>query len=160
MPSGGVAHTLLGESLNILPVVPLFRWTQVGPGRSFSGRPGGQKVRSSKVLWTRSLTGALALLVGLMLTAPPAFAAEPQTNQTQARPHAQQTLTAAATAKLADLDVAEAVVAAPQESESSADTAKSFFKTPKGVAALVLFVAGVSYTFYSKSHDRVHSPIR
>ena len=45
--------------------------------------------------------------------------------------------------------------AQPPDSEAS-----SFFKTPKGVAVLVLIGAGFGYTLYSKSHDRVMSPVR
>jgi hypothetical protein len=36
----------------------------------------------------------------------------------------------------------------------------SFFKTKKGAAVIVLLGAGFGYALYSKSHDRVLSPIR
>jgi hypothetical protein len=36
----------------------------------------------------------------------------------------------------------------------------TFFKTKKGVAVLALLGAGFGYTLYSKSHDRVLSPVR
>jgi hypothetical protein len=37
---------------------------------------------------------------------------------------------------------------------------KSFFRTPAGIIALVALAAGVGYTLYSTSNDRVKSPAR
>jgi hypothetical protein len=37
---------------------------------------------------------------------------------------------------------------------------KSFFRTPAGIITLVALAAGVGYTLYSTSHDRVKSPAR
>ena len=41
---------------------------------------------------------------------------------------------------------------------SGGDT--NFFTTPKGIAVVALIAAGFGYALYSKSHDRVKSPIR
>ena len=46
------------------------------------------------------------------------------------------------------------------EQETGRGDAISFFKTKKGALVLVLMGAGLSYTLYSKFHDRVKSPIR
>jgi hypothetical protein len=43
---------------------------------------------------------------------------------------------------------------------STTSDAGTFFKSPKGMTVLVLIGAGFGYALYSKSHDRVKSPIR
>jgi len=44
----------------------------------------------------------------------------------------------------------------------TAESGRSFFHTPTGVAAIVLMVAGAGYVAYSipKDNQKVHSPIR
>jgi hypothetical protein len=37
---------------------------------------------------------------------------------------------------------------------------KSFFKTRRGILIVSLSAIAVSYTLWSKQHDRVHSPVR
>jgi cell division septation protein DedD len=104
----------------------------------------------------RPLAGLLALLVGLAFAAPPAFAAEP-TPEPSPTPH--PTLAEAAVAAVDALPaatVAQAAQAAP--APSPAPEGRSFFKTGKGAAVLVLLAAGLGYTVYSFSHDRVKSP--
>ena len=106
----------------------------------------------------RHLAGALALIVGLTLVAPPAFAAEAAADP---RP-----IAAAATAKVeampaASLAQAAQTVPAAQAAPATAATAdKPFFKTTKGVVALALLAGGLGYTVYSFSNDRVSSPQR
>jgi hypothetical protein len=78
------------------------------------------------------LVGALALAVGLAMAAPPALAGQPPSMKPGKTPLA------------------------------ASASSPSFFKTPKGIAVLVLIAAGVGYTAYSAVHDRqpVKSPIR
>ena len=96
----------------------------------------------------RLLAGALALVVGLTLVAPPAFAAGP--------------IAAAATARVATAP-AEALAQAAQTVPATApiDTAhKRFFKTTKGAIALVLMGGTVGYAVHSFSNGRVKSPAK
>jgi hypothetical protein len=105
--------------------------------------------------WTRKVCAALVVLLGLALSAPPAFAE--QTTPAQPSP-----LAAAAEAKVATLDPS-AVVTAPQAPAPAAPTAesgKSFFKTKKGAAALVLFVGVAGWTLASRLTDAIQSPAR
>ena len=105
----------------------------------------------------RLLAGALALVVGSTLVAPPAFAASP----------APGPLAAAATAKVESApaealvqaaQAAPAVQAAPAAAVPTGD--KPFLKTTKGVVALALLAGGLGYMAYSFSNDRVSSPPR
>jgi hypothetical protein len=111
--------------------------------------------------WARALAGSVALLLALTFTAPPAFGAEVNTpTPPQAAP---KSLAAAAEAKLASLDTSEAVTVAPaQAAATTVDQSGSFFKSPKGVAALVGIVAATALVFYKRSNDRdkVLSPVR
>ena len=110
--------------------------------------------------WTRPLAGLLAVVVGLTLAAPPASAADAVavTNAPARSP-----LAAATAAKLAALAPAPAAFAqaAPAANPAPADN-RPFFKTTKGVVALVLMVAGAGYVAYRipKDNEKVHSPIR
>ena len=102
------------------------------------------------------LAGALALVVGLTLVAPPAFAAGPAPDP---RP-----ITAAAAAKVEAMPattLAQAAPAARPATAASAETGnKPFFKTTQGAIALVLLGGALGYTFYSMSNDRVKSPAK
>jgi hypothetical protein len=104
----------------------------------------------------RLLAGALALVVGLTLVAPPAFAAGPATVATP-RP-----IAAAATAKVEAMPVAglaQAAQATPAAAPAETGN-KPFFKTGKGALALALLAGSIGYTFYSFSNDRVKSPAK
>ena len=105
----------------------------------------------------RTVSGVLALLLGLTFVAPPAQAGE-ATASIPTRPH-KATLAAAAAAKVERTDTAAAVLAT-QGTTSTEASDRSFFKTPKGAVTLILMVAGTGYAIYSKSHDRVRSPAR
>jgi hypothetical protein len=91
----------------------------------------------------------IASFVAVMCVAPPCAAGEPQPAP-------------ARTPSLAKLSPASVslLARATQRAQSSGSETSSFFKTPKGVAVLVLIGAGFGYTLYSKSHDRVMSPVR
>jgi hypothetical protein len=110
--------------------------------------------------WTRPLAGLLAVVVGLTLAAPPASAAD-AVAVTQAPARSQ--LATATAAKLATLAPAPGAFAqaAPAADPAPADN-RPFFKTTKGVVALVLMVAGAGYVAYRipKDNEKVHSPIR
>jgi hypothetical protein len=99
----------------------------------------------------RLLAGALALVVGLTLVAPPAFAAAPP---------APGPITTAATAKVESMPAAAVAQAAAQTKPAAApaEASKPFFKTGKGAAAAVLIVGVLAMTFVSYSSDRVKSP--
>ncbi len=104
----------------------------------------------------RLLAGALAVIVGSMLVAPPAFAAGPAT------PGSPSPIAAAATARVEALPAATLAQAAPAAPPAAvAETSgKPFFKTTKGAVALVLLGGALGYTFYSFSNDRVKSPAK
>jgi len=104
----------------------------------------------------RLLAGALALVVGLTLVAPPAFAAEPAPGP------APRPIAAAATAKVEAMpaaSLAQAAQAAPAAAPAETGD-KPFFKTTKGVVALALLAGSLGYMAYSMSNDRVSSPGR
>jgi len=100
------------------------------------------------------LAGALALVVGLTLVAPPAFAAGPAPDP---RP-----ITAAAAAKVEAMPAATLAQATPATKPPTAIPAetgnKPFFKTTKGAIALALMAGTVGYAVYSFSNGRVKSP--
>jgi hypothetical protein len=110
--------------------------------------------------WTRPLAGLLAIVVGLTLAAPPVSAADAVA---VTKAPARSSLTAATAAKLATLAPAPGAFAqaAPAADPAPADD-RPFFKTTKGVVALVLMVAGAGYVAYRipKDNEKVHSPIR
>lgn len=105
----------------------------------------------------RLLAGALALVVGLTVVAPPAFAAGPVPDP---RP-----ITAAAAAKVeaapaeALAQAAPAVQAAPTAIPAEVGN-KPFLKTTTGVIAISLLAGGLGYMAYSWSNDRVKSPAK
>ncbi len=104
----------------------------------------------------RFLAGTLALVLGLTLVAPPAFAAGPATAASP-RP-----IAAAATAKVEALPATALAQAAPAAPAATpAETGgKPFFKTTKGAIALVLLAGTLGYMGYSMSNDRVKSPAK
>ena len=123
----------------------------------------------------RPLAGVLALLVGLTLVAPPAFAAEASAPApaTPAQP-----LAAAAAAMVEAMPATATATAAAQATPATpagptkpaAPTAatpapataggKSFFKTTTGIVSLVLVGGALGATFYSFSNGRVKSPAK
>jgi hypothetical protein len=100
----------------------------------------------------KPVAAALAVLLSTAAVAPPTLAAEATAAPQQA------TLSATAAATVAALSSAE--LAATQDAAPAADTPRSFFKTRKGVVALLLFAGATTFTFVSKSRDRVKSQIR
>jgi hypothetical protein len=107
----------------------------------------------------RLLAGLLALILGLTLVAPPAFAAEP------AAVGSPRPIAAAANAKVAAAPAAVLAQATPANptapAAAPAETGgKPFFKSGKGAIALVLMAATIGYMGYSMSNDRVKSPAK
>ena len=102
----------------------------------------------------RLVAASLALVVGLTLVAPPAFAAP---LPAPARP-----LAAAATAKVKAMPVATLAPAAQATPAAATATqgGKPFFKSTKGIVVLVLMATAVSWAAVSRSQDAVHSPAR
>jgi hypothetical protein len=122
------------------------------------GRPHGVGRRDEVTRYlkhARLLAGALALIVGLTLVAPPAFSATP----------APGPIAAAATAKVAAAP-AEALAQAAQAAPAAPATVpaetgdKPFLKTTPGVIAVALLAGGLGYMAYSWSNDRVKSPAK
>jgi hypothetical protein len=104
----------------------------------------------------RFLVPTLALVLGLTLTAPPAFAAD---SASTGRP---RPIAAAADARLAALPaeaLPQATPAAPAAAPAEPGK-KPFFKTTKGAIALVLIAGILGYTAYSMSNDRIKSPAK
>ena len=131
--------------------------------RRFSGQPQVQAlsieeetVRRTLPSWTRTVSAALVLVLGLTFSAVPA-AAGPR----PAVP-AKPTLAAAAAAKLAAAPISKRALAQAAPTPGAPEGGKSFFKRPAGVAAIVLMVAGTGWMVYSAFHDNnpVHSPFR
>jgi hypothetical protein len=129
-------------------------------------------VKRNPKLWAKALAGALAVVMALVFAAPPAVASEiavkapDQTPASQAveptPPEVERpTLAAAVAAKVETMDTAEAVApAAMQAAGEPSEDAGSFFTSPKGIAAVVLVVAGSALVFYKRSDDRITSPVR
>jgi len=114
------------------------------------------RLRRTLVSWARPLAGALVLLVGLTFAAPPVAAEPPAAS-------APRTLAAAVSAKVAAMPLPPRTRAqvAPSPIAPRGD-GKGFFKSPAGVAAIVLMTAGTGYMVYSafRDNDAVHSPFR
>jgi hypothetical protein len=106
--------------------------------------------------WARGVAAALVVLMGLTFAAPPAaVAATPQGPS-------KTPLAAAVDAKVA-ASSSQAVVAAPAQDAAGGGggESKPFFKTGKGIAALVLMAGATGWLIASrKSSDVVHSPGR
>jgi hypothetical protein len=94
------------------------------------------------------------LLVGLALLTPQAFAAE------VVAPSNDRPITAAATAKVANMSPRSSVAWAQEAKTAGSGSSKPFFKTTKGAIALVLMAGGITWAAVSRSKDAVHSPAR
>jgi hypothetical protein len=67
-------------------------------------------------------------------------------------------LAASAEARLARLDAS--AIATQAATPAGGAEHKSFFKSGKGIAVILLFVGGTAWTIASASDKRIHSPIR
>jgi hypothetical protein len=102
----------------------------------------------------RPLAAFLAIALCSTVAAPPAAVAAPA----PARPLA--AAAEAAGAALPQSAVTQAPKAAPAATAPVVSESKPFFKTTKGVVALVLMAGALGYMGYSFSNDRVSSPQR
>jgi hypothetical protein len=100
---------------------------------------------------------ALTVTLGASLAVPPVWAAEGVSHAGQMTPVSQSSVAKAGMRGPEAARATQAPAAAPSASTES----KSFFKTGKGIAALVLMVGASAWVIASrKSSDVVHSPGR
>jgi hypothetical protein len=107
-------------------------------------------------LITKSMSRLVALGMTLAVTslaAAPAHAGNPLLSRKASGP-----LAASAEARLARLDAS--ALAAQAAAPAVASEHKSFFKSGKGIAVILLFVGGTVWTIASAKDKRIHSPIR
>ena len=114
-------------------------------------------MRRSATFSARGLAALLTLTTALTLAAPPVSAAGVPAPPAQSK--AKNSLKAATAAHLAVLAPAPNAF---QETTAPATESRSFFRTPTGIAAVALMVAGAGYVAVSIGRDnkKVHSPIR
>lgn len=114
-------------------------------------------MRRENISLVKALAGALVLILGLTMGAPPATAAEAPATAPSKTP-----LTTAANVKLSSLTVPSHALAQTSPAAAPTKEGKGFFKTRTGIAAIILMAAGSGYMVYSAFHDNnpVHSPIR
>lgn len=117
-------------------------------------------MRGSSLPWGRGVAALLVPAFALALAAPPCSAAEPQ-HREPAPPTAKRSLSESAAAQVAATAPPRAFAQDPSAGAASGES-RSFFRTPTGVAAIVLMAVGGGYALYSVSHDQkpVKSPIR
>ena len=106
--------------------------------------------------WTRPWAGPLAFVVGLTLIGSPALGGQVPA------PAVPKSLRAAATSKVEALGTENAVALSQDAGAgtSSSESGKSFFKSKKGAAALILVAGAVAWALVSRQQDAVHSPAR
>lgn len=117
-------------------------------------------MRGSSTAWVRGVAALVTLLTVLTFSAPPSVAGELSQPATPKAPEPQR-LAASAAVVVANMAPPPALA---QDSTPAATTGDSgsFFRSPKGVAAIVMMVAGAAYVAYKipKDNEKVHSPIR
>jgi hypothetical protein len=103
--------------------------------------------------WRRSWPAVATLALAVVVAPLPVAAAE-------AQPAAKPVKGLMASAEKAAAAAAVEAAAAPNMAQASGTDlgSSSFFKTKAGAIALVLVAAGLGYTIYSTSNDRVKSP--
>ena len=116
-------------------------------------------MRRTSMSWARPVAVLLAVLIAVAGGAPPAAAETVKSYPAATR------LSSTIAATVGSLKpTARAVVQATPDAATSgpADSPRSFFRTPTGVAAIVLMVGGAAYVAYKipKDNGKVHSPIR
>ena len=102
----------------------------------------------------KASVGALTVALALTWTVP-AGAAEAKAVQPQTP------LAVATSAHLAKLDKATAAAATQSAAPAAAETSSQpFLKSPKGIAVILLMVAGTGYAIYSANNQRISNPLR
>jgi hypothetical protein len=99
-------------------------------------------------------------MTALTLGVPPCSAADARQHTAPKAPKAKQTLSASAEAQVAAL--ASPRLLAQDAGTATSNESRSFFRTPTGVAAIVIMAVGGGYVLYSVKNDQdpVKSPIR
>jgi hypothetical protein len=106
------------------------------------------------VRWfTRCLTPGVWAIVASFLVVMPAAAAGP----IDSSPHTTHLTTTLSPATLSAL---QSHATSAQATTPADAGGTSFLKTKRGAAVIVLLGAGFGYALYSKSHDRILSPVR
>jgi hypothetical protein len=78
-----------------------------------------------------------------------------------AKPTQAVSLAAATSARLARLDANEALRATQSATPAAASSdSPSFFKSPKGIAVILLMAVGTGYAIYSAKSERIDNPLR
>jgi hypothetical protein len=138
-------------------IVQSFAWHQHSSVR----RQQEEAVRHRSIS-AKAVAGVLAAVFGFVVPTQ-SLAAQPATVTAVAS--AETAVSSAAAARVAALTPAQLDSLSTQATEPTAagtPGSPSFFKTSKGIAVLVLIVAGVGFASYSAVNDRdpVKSPIR
>lgn len=117
-------------------------------------------MRSSPA-WAKAVTAQVTLTVALTFSAPPCDAADASKAATP-KTDATRSLSAAAAARVAATELPRGLAQDASTGASATGSARSFFRSRTGVAAIVLMVAGAGYVAYRipKDNEKVHSPIR
>ncbi len=103
---------------------------------------------------------ALGLALGVLsLAANPAQAGTP-VSPTFPRKATSGPLAASAEARVARLDTSAVATQGSAPASAPASEHKSFFKSGKGIAVILLFVGGTAWTIASAKDKRINSPIR
>lgn len=110
----------------------------------------GRETVNRFLRWARCLCWALAPVLALTIAAPP-LAAD---TTAPARP-ASPSIRASAEARVAALAPLAATEPGPQLT-----TPSTFFRSRRGVVAVVLTAAMIGFMTYSLSHDRIKSPAK
>ena len=103
----------------------------------------------------RVAAGALTLALAFTWTVP-ARAAE----VTLAKPTRAVSLAAATSARLAKLDANETLRATQGAAPAASSDSPSFFRSPKGIAVILLMAVGTGYAIYSARSERIDNPLR
>lgn len=108
----------------------------------------------------RLVSGALLPFVAVALSAPPASAGADDAAPVRRTPSGGKTPLVTAALARAEAGALSAQASAESPAAPAVTDDPSFFKSRKGAAVLALFAIGVGYTLYSKSNDRIKSPVR
>ena len=104
--------------------------------------------------WIRPWAGPLAVVVGLTLVGSPALAGQ------LPAPAGPKSLRASATTTVAALDLEKSSALSQEAVPGSSEGGKSFVRSKKGVAVLVLMAGAITWAIVSRQQDAIHSPAR
>lgn len=114
-------------------------------------------VNASVRFWRPSIAWALFVSLAIVAAPLPCLAGDSSPTAPKPVPSLKSSIERVVTTEV----LATATPAARAQDQGKTDLgSKSFFRTPAGIIALVALGAGVAFTLYSTSHDRVKSPAR